>query len=61
MKFRFHGVEGGRRNLAGVEVLFCFFEGGAGAFDLGGAVRGEVRFESWDSGSVWSRRAEVIA
>ena len=61
VKFRFHCLESGRRDLTRVEVLSCLFKGGAGAFDLGGAGWGEIGFECWDSGSVWSWGAEVIA
>lgn len=61
MKFRFHGFKSSRRDLTRVELLFCFFESGAGAFDLGGAVWGEVGFECWDSGGVWGWGAEVVA
>ncbi len=61
VEFGFHGFEGGGRDLAAVEILFGFFEGGAGAFDLRGAVWGEVGFEGWDGGSVWGWGAEVIA
>lgn len=61
MKFSFHGLKCGRRDLAGVEVLFCFFKGGASAFDLGGAVWGEVGFKCWDSGGIWGWGAEVVA
>ncbi len=61
IKFRFHGFISGRRDLARVAFVFCFFKGGAGAFDLGGAGWGEVGFECWDSGGVWGWGAEVVA
>ena len=60
MKLRFHGLESGRRDLTSVEVLFRFFEGCAGAFDLGGAIWGEVGFECRDGGGVRGWRAKVV-
>ena len=60
-EFSFHGFESGRGDLARVEVLSRFFEGGAGAFDLGRAEWGEVGFEWWNSRGVWGWGTEVVA